>query len=154
VPRTGRHLQVRAGLFPSDAFRTVLRYHHALYFEQQNTNQQTCTFTTLNQAIMFAAVYSKKKKSKAIHVTVRGDPYGCETSRLPHFLDNRLTDGVELSALHVGHPLPPGRFLVLISVRGRVDRRAPAAAGRIRSIEKSKDIGKRTRDLMACSIVP
>jgi hypothetical protein len=26
-------------------------------------------------------------------VTGRGDPYGCETSRLPHLLDNRLTDG-------------------------------------------------------------
>jgi hypothetical protein len=27
---------------------------------------------------------------------------------------------VRLSALHAGRPLPPGRFLVLISVRGRV----------------------------------
>jgi hypothetical protein len=27
-------------------------------------------------------------------------------------------------------------------------------AGRIRSIEKSNDIGNRTRDLLACSIVP
>jgi hypothetical protein len=38
-------------------------------------------------------------KGKAIHVTGRGGPYGCETSRLPHFLDNRLTDGGEISLM-------------------------------------------------------
>jgi hypothetical protein len=63
-------------------------------------------------------------------------------SRLPHFLDNRLIDGGELSVTRAGRPLPPGRFRVLIS-------------GRIRSIEKSNDlIGNRTLDLPACSIVP
>jgi hypothetical protein len=35
-------------------------------------------------------------KGKAIAVTGRGGPYGCETSRLPHFLYNRLTDGGEV----------------------------------------------------------
>jgi hypothetical protein len=33
------------------------------------------------------------KKGKAIPVTGHEGPQGCETSRLPHFLDNRLTDG-------------------------------------------------------------
>jgi hypothetical protein len=80
----------------------------------------------------------KKKKGNAILVTGRGDPWGFETSRIAHFLDNRITDGgemnqeieirhlegsdlplaVRLSALCAGRPLPPGRFLVLISVRG------------------------------------
>jgi hypothetical protein len=33
------------------------------------------------------------KISKTIPVTGCGGPYVCETSRLPHYLDNRLTDG-------------------------------------------------------------
>jgi hypothetical protein len=32
-------------------------------------------------------------------VTGRGGPYGCETSRLLFFLDNRLTDGGEVVSL-------------------------------------------------------
>jgi hypothetical protein len=34
------------------------------------------------------ALIGKGKKSKAISVRGRGGPYGCETSRLPYFLDN------------------------------------------------------------------
>jgi hypothetical protein len=50
----------------------------------------------------------------------RGGPWGCETSRLPHFLDNRLTDGGEVVSLTRWRAAlyRPGRFLVLISVRG------------------------------------
>jgi hypothetical protein len=35
----------------------------------------------------------KKNCSKKVKVPGREDPYGCETLRLPHYLDNRLTDG-------------------------------------------------------------
>jgi hypothetical protein len=51
-------------------------------------------------------------------VTGLGDPQGCETSRLPYFLDNSSQIAVRLSALRTGRPLPPGRFLVLISDTG------------------------------------
>jgi hypothetical protein len=62
---------------------------------------------------------------------------------------------VRLSALRVSGPLPPGRFLVLISVKSLSIFRDHIAAGRIRSIGKSNDvIGNRTRDLPACRIAP
>jgi hypothetical protein len=45
-------------------------------------------------------------------------------SRLPHFLDNRLTDCGEIVSLTRRRAFIPGRFLVLISFRGRVDSEA------------------------------
>jgi hypothetical protein len=60
-----------------------------------------------------------KVKGKAIPVTSREGPYSCETSRLPHFVWTIGSQmAVRLSALHAGRSLPPGRYLVLISVRG------------------------------------
>jgi hypothetical protein len=62
---------------------------------------------------------------------------------------------VRLSALRDGRPLPPGRFLVLISVKRLSRPQGHRAAGKIRSIEKSNElIGNRIRDLPACSSVP
>jgi hypothetical protein len=46
-------------------------------------------------------------KGEAIHVTGRGGPYGCETSRLPHFLDSRFTDGGEVFSLTRRPPFTP-----------------------------------------------
>jgi hypothetical protein len=42
-------------------------------------------------------MFKEKSKGKSNPVTGRGGPQGCETSRLPHCLDNRLTDGGEVS---------------------------------------------------------
>jgi hypothetical protein len=41
----------------------------------------------------------KCKKRKAIPVTGHGGPFGCEISIIPHFLENRFTDGVEIASL-------------------------------------------------------
>jgi hypothetical protein len=40
-----------------------------------------------------------KGKGKTLLATGHGGPKDCETSRLPHFLDNRLTDGGEVVSL-------------------------------------------------------
>jgi hypothetical protein len=72
-----------------------------------------CVCVFLYSTTTFETFYIE---GRAIHVTGRGGPYDCETSRLPHFLDNRLTDRGEAS--RAARPSPPGRFLVLISVRG------------------------------------
>jgi hypothetical protein len=42
--------------------------------------------------------HSKISKKKAIPVTGRGGPQGCETSRLPYFLHNWLTEGSEVAS--------------------------------------------------------
>jgi hypothetical protein len=58
-----------------------------------------------------------KKNGTAIPVTGREDPWGCETSRLPHSLDSRLTDGgkvVSLTRLPPFIPQEDSWFLFLL----------------------------------------
>jgi hypothetical protein len=59
-----------------------------------------------------------------------------------------------LSALRAGHFLPPGRFLVLICVRGWVDHRAIVRLKGLGTLKKSTSSGTRSGDLPACIIVP
>jgi hypothetical protein len=74
-----------------------------------------------------------KKKVTAIPVTGRGGPEGCETSRLPHFLDNRITDSGEVvsltrrpSALYLPRKIPGTHFCQRLS-----RRKIRSASGRI-----------------------
>jgi hypothetical protein len=46
----------------------------------------------------------------AIPVTDRGGPWGCETSRFPHFLDSQLTDGGEVVSLMRWPPFTPRKI--------------------------------------------
>jgi hypothetical protein len=79
----------------------------------------------------------KKVKNKGIPVTGHGGPWGCEMLMFPHFLDNRLIDGVKIVSPTHRPPFTPKNFprilLVLISVRGW--SHGHSVAGRIRSIE-------------------
>jgi hypothetical protein len=59
-----------------------------------------------------------------------------------------------LSALRAGRFSPPGKFLVLISVRRWVDPRAIVRLEELGKLKKSTSSGTLTRDLPACSIVP
>jgi hypothetical protein len=54
--------------------------------------------------------YIVDKKYKAIPVTGCGGPWGSETSRLPHFLDNRLTDGGQVASLTRLPPFTPKKI--------------------------------------------
>jgi hypothetical protein len=56
--------------------------------------------------------------SKSIPVTDRGGPQGCETSRLPHYLDNRLTDGGKVASPTRRPPFTLKNIPVHISVKG------------------------------------
>jgi hypothetical protein len=61
---------------------------------------------------------------------------------------------VRLSALRAGRPLPPGRFLVLISFSGWVDPRAIVRLEELGQFKIQWLIGTRYRGLPPCSIVP
>jgi hypothetical protein len=64
-----------------------------------------------------------------------------ETSRLPHFLQTIGSQiAVRLSALCSGHPLPPGRFLNLLELRGLVDPRAIVRLEVLSKFIKSNDL--------------
>jgi hypothetical protein len=49
--------------------------------------------------VLFLIYYVKGKTRKAIPVTGRGALEGCEMSRLPHFIYNRLKDGGKVVSL-------------------------------------------------------
>jgi hypothetical protein len=93
-----------------------------------------------------------KQKGKAPPITGRGGPLGCEPSRLPHFLDNRFTDGGKVASLTRLPPFTPQEdswYLFLLD---------PRAIVRLEGLGKLKKrihdlIGNRTRDLPACSRV-
>jgi hypothetical protein len=55
-------------------------------------------------------IIRRKKKGNASPVTDRGDPLGCETSRLPQFLDNRFTDGGMVVSPKCRSPFTPRKI--------------------------------------------
>jgi hypothetical protein len=78
---------------------------------------------------------------------------GCERLRLSHFQTFGSQKVARLSALQAGRFSPPGRFVVLIYVRGWVDTRAIVQLEGLGKLKKFSSSGTRTGDLPACSIV-
>jgi hypothetical protein len=69
-------------------------------------------YNTLNDKPLRIEICCGKKKSKAIPVTGRGGLWGCEMLRIPHYLDNRLTDGGKVvSPTHRPHFTPQKHYL-------------------------------------------
>jgi hypothetical protein len=54
--------------------------------------------------------FCPKVTGKAIPLTGRGGPYGCETARFSHFLHSRLTDGGEVVSLTRRLPFIPQEY--------------------------------------------
>jgi hypothetical protein len=73
-------------------------------------------------------VGKRYKKGKAIPVTGCEGPQGCERSRLPHFLDSRLTDGGEVYS----------RKGELVSITSGVNPRAILRLERLDKLKKKK----------------
>jgi hypothetical protein len=101
---------------------------------------------------MFATKVTNHKRY--LSVTGRGGRYGCETSRLPHFVASQLTYGGEAS-LTRRPPFTPRKIPRIHFCYGLSQPQGHSAAVSIRPVEKYNVlIGNRTRDLPGCSIVP
>jgi hypothetical protein len=81
-------------------------------------------------------------------------PIGLREVEAPTFSDIRLTEGGKVvSALCTGRFLPPGRFLVLIFVRGWVDHRALVQLKGLGKLKKSTSSRTWIGNVPTCSIV-
>jgi hypothetical protein len=93
------------------------------------TNQNAFSFTMIRTG-------NRYKKGKAIPVTGRRGPQGCETSRLTYFPDNRLIDGGEVVILTLWPPLTPRKIPATHFCRRLSRHQGHNAATRIKSIQK------------------
>jgi hypothetical protein len=144
------------GLIRSDlVIREAMQFHFFVTVNFRDWKGSICICTLTDSADSRHGNVMNLENVKAIPATGREGPYACEKSRLPHFVDNRLTDGREVVSLMHWPPFT-SRKIPGTHFCSRLSRpQGHSEAGRIRLIEKSNDlIGNRTRYFLACSIVP
>jgi hypothetical protein len=111
----------------SSDLRLHINFFSSRYPTKICTNISHLSYALLARSLhppCFGTHKNWKRKSKAILVAGCGGPQGSETSRLPHFLDNRLTDAGKFvnpkrRPSFTPRKIPGTRFL-----RGWVDPRA------------------------------
>jgi hypothetical protein len=102
-----------AWLLPTLTLFSCLAYSSTLKMETTCSSETSVIFNGLRSVIsekteLFRlTILEEEKKGKAIPVIGCGGRSGCETTRLPHFLDNRLTDGGEAVSLTRRPPYNP-----------------------------------------------
>jgi hypothetical protein len=118
-----------------DPHRTLLAFIHRL-FSASNRRFNTDFMQPPFFGYVLMANTKKWRGVKGISVTGREGPYGCETSRPPHFLDNQLTDGGKVISLTCQLPFTP-RKIHGTHLLGMSRPQGHSAAGRFRYIEKN-----------------
>jgi hypothetical protein len=78
--------------------------------------------------------------SSAIPVAGHGSLLNCETSRIPRFVENRLTDGVSLSVLRVSRALPFPTKIPDTNFCWLSKPHCHSVVGRIRSIKRNNPV--------------
>jgi hypothetical protein len=111
------------------------------------------------QHVYYFLFFAVCKVKATIPVIGSGGLYGCQTFRIPHCLDNRLTDGSEvLSPTHRPRSIPQKHYFSSPSTHLRQRLSNPQGLVRLETLGTLKQINDliriRTRGLPACSTVP
>jgi hypothetical protein len=79
-------------------FRRVFSWFiHFFGAKHMDSMNAAYAYYIVSNLLFIIPCHIRLKKGKATPVTGRGGLWVCETSRLPHFLDSRLTEGGEVS---------------------------------------------------------
>jgi hypothetical protein len=93
-------------IFSNSLFTNRRTIRRSVFLDTDNVIIKPIIINAINKCLSVIM----QVKGKAIPVTGRGGPQGCETSRLSHFLDNRLTDGDKVISPLPSSNLPGTHF--------------------------------------------
>jgi hypothetical protein len=99
------------GKKPEELADTVLQNSRRCKEEKSSPVKENKEISFNTNIMFLGIIHHPVKKIKAIPVTGRGGPYGCERSRLSHFLDIWLTDDRVIVSLTHWPPFTPRKIL-------------------------------------------